>query len=709
MTLFSDDRFMTLATGLVLAIVVGTLAQQSDSLMAFFTGEEQGIGEDDQYTIRAGRDQSLDVLGNDTLDGEIIIVNTPSCGRAVPDGNGAIDFTDSEACRGVVTFNYCVEFEDGCVESEVSLSVVVTEDLNPGTTSDVAPTVVADARPNLPTTEQPVTGDEPTGGFQENTASVISDTVAPGVVNSVDEQVAGTSTQGDRLNPGQILLQDEDEGTSGVRFGDAAPSLFTPNTDLITPHETVDVLRQSVAAIQPAHVDTDQGLQTQTSTSRPTSTSLSAGGLQQDVPMGTEAAPTIAFSSPVQPRLGGSAPSMLQPVASGGGADTAFVIEHGPDVHSDAPDTIEIASNSTATEPVSISDEVDALIIAAELGADELFEQISPSTDRSDNVDTETANAGDVLVGTSELLDSSDIVEDMAAMIILPGPQLEQPVDQSGQASPETDALLSDKIFSPDLEVSAPPVNGTDIVSLPTATDATIDSLGSNGDVASCGVDVNSAARPGAAISLYVSSPCRANRVVTLEHSGLVFTAMMNNSGTFSTVIPAFTSAATVNVSFDDGATAQERLVVKDADDIRRIAVVWAQPVSIDLHAYEADGGNDGHVWAQNPRRYRDTLTGGGGYLETFGDINITGGTMAEVYSLPTNRLRSQNDVRMELRVTDATQFCAQNMVLRTVQSAGDSGVAKREFNLGMPSCGAAAEAGLVLENLIAAISVVAR
>lgn len=705
MTLFSDDRFMTLATGLVLAIVVGTLAQQSDSLMAFFTGEEQGIGEDDQYTIRAGSDQSLDVLGNDTLDGEIIIVNAPSCGRAVPDGNGAIDFVGSEACTGVVTFNYCVEFEEGCVESEVSLSMVVTDDTNSVPVVETTSAVVVAA---VPTTQQPAT-DEPNGGFQENTASVISDTVAPGVVNSVDEQVAGTSTQGDRLNPGQILLQDDDEGTSGVRFGDSAPSLFTPNTDLITPHETVDVLRQSVAAIQPAQVDTDQGLQTQTSTSRPTSTALSTGGLQQDIPLGTEAAPTIAFSAPVQPRLGGGAPSMLQPVAPGGGADTAFVIEHGPDVHTDAPANIEIASDSTATEPVSVSDEVDALIIAAELEAGELFEQISPSTDRSDTVDTETADAGDVLVGAEDPSDSSDIVVETAALILLPGPQLEQQVDQSGQASPETEALLSDKIFSPDLEVSAPPVNGTDIASLPEATDTVTDTLGGTGNIVSCGVDVNSAARPGAAISLYISSSCRANRVVTIEHSGLLFTAVMNDSGTYSTVIPAFTSAATVNVSFDDGATAQERLVVQDADDIRRIAIVWAQPVSIDLHAYEADGGSDGHVWVENPRRYRDTLTGGGGYLETFGDIRITGGTMAEVYSLPTNRLRSQNDVRMELRVTDATQFCAQNMVLRTVQSAGDTGVAKREFNLGMPSCGAAAEAGMVLENLIAAISVVAR
>lgn len=282
--------------------------------------------------------------------------------------------------------------------------------------------------------------------------------------------------------------------------------------------------------------------------------------------------------------------------------------------------------------------------------------------------------------------------------------QLVDSVDRGDQITPEAEALLSDELFVADLNEAVQPNDATELASLTTPTD-TVPSIGGN-QTASCPLDVKSAPRPGASISLLVTSICRPGQIVTIEHAGLAFNLRLDDNGRITTSIPAFETTAVVNVSLDDGTTEQARLVVRDAEDIERVAIVWTAPVPVDLHAFEGGAGEDeaGHVWEQNPRRYRDTLTGGGGYLETFGDTEIQGGFMAEVYSLPVNRLRQQNDISMELRVDDATAFCGQNMPVRIIQT-GDIEVSQKVAGIPLPECGAAATAGLVVENFVDEVS----
>ncbi len=689
---------MTLATGLVLAIVVGTIAQQSDTLMSFFTGEKQGVGVEDSYTVRAGKNQSLDVLSNDSLEGEIQIVNLPRCGTAIPNGS-LIDFVDSGNCIGNVEFSYCVEFEGTCVESEVSLTII-NEEL--GEEHDR----IAEANANVGSGDESLLGMTP-----EQIAEVASQTPpAQSQTQTQTNTTVATNTTptapNDRFTPNQIVLTDEGDDVAVVGFGGAAaPTLFAPDTsELIQPQETVDVLKRSVASVATVTVDQDQVLSTQTSASTPSNVAVNTTDLQSDVPVGTEAAPLVAFSAPAQPTLGG-APSLLAPAAPTANSDSAFSVEYGPDVPTDPPTQTELASSVTTQDPVDVPNPIDNLVAEAAGGAEPLNDQ-QPSNPPS-NVDTQTADAGNVAVETNDPADSSDIVVEMAAQILLPGPQLVDSVERGDQTTPQTDAMLTDGLFVANLEQSSPPSETTELASLETQTD-TMPSIG-NQIAATCPVTINSAARPGASISILVTSLCRAGQIVTIEHAGLVFNARMDDNGRVTTSVPAFETTAVVNVSFDDGASEQVRIVVRDAEDIERIAVVWSAPVGIDLHAFEggAPENSEGHVWAENPRRYRDTLTGGGGYLEVFGDETIAGGILAEVYSLPTNRLRQQNDVRMDLRVTDATGYCGQNMVLRTVQTGANTAT-KREFNLLMPDCGPAAAAGMVLENFVDAISVAA-
>ncbi len=710
--MFKDDRFMTLATGLVLAIVVGTMAQKSDLIMSFFGAESAKSTTEDSFTVRAGRDQTLDVQANDTLKGELVIVDLPSCGELTSTSGSQFNFTQSEACLGKVEFSYCVEDEEGeCAPSLVALTVV-----NDALESQIAANEAAETAdrreidPNLGfVSDSPVpvaSNTNNTGVNTINTGTVTEEPQEP-------ETVATNTTDAtdDRFTPNQIVLQDDSTDVEVVGFGAGrAPTLFAPSMEeLVQPQDTVDILRRSVAAIAPVDSNVDQGLSTQESAAQPRQTNLSAGDLSgNDIVLGTEPAPQIAFAAPEQPRLG-PAPGMLQP-SQPSVEDTTLVIEYGPEVPSETPDNIEIAEGSTDPEPVDVPNEIDNLVADLDPDAEELFGQ-NP-VPAPENVDTQTADAGDVSVDSGDPSDSSDIVVEMAAQILLPGPQINDSIERGDQSIPVAEGVLSDSTFIPETQDSLPSNRDeVDLAALTPATDPTSPSVGTTDSANSCPIDVNASARPGASISMFVSSPCRPEQVVTVEHAGLVFTAITDARGTYSTSIPAFESNAVINVSFDDGGSTQSRVLVRDATDIERIALVWSAPIEMDMHAFEAGASENsvGHVWVGNPRRYRDTLTGGGGYLETFGDVRILGGTFAEVYSLPTNRMRAESVVRMDLRISDASGNCGEAVILRTVRNQDDGTAQKREFNLQLPNCDSGNLAGLVLENFVDPIRVANR
>ena len=78
---------------------------------------------------------------------------------------------------------------------------------------------------------------------------------------------------------------------------------------------------------------------------------------------------------------------------------------------------------------------------------------------------------------------------------------------------------------------------------------------------------------------------------------------------------------------------------------------------------------------------------------------------MAEVYSLPTSRIRRQTSVSLDLRINNIDAYCAQPMALRTIRSQDGGDITKREFNLRLPQCGIAS-GGLILEDFVDDIGV---
>ena len=775
--MFSNDRFMTMATGLVLAIAVGTMAQNSKSLMAFFTGEDISIGHDDQFTIRAGKDQVLDVLANDSQSGNISIIGQPACGTVRAGVGETLEFINSGTCSGNVNFTYCVPSEGACEAFEVTLNVINVADPIPAADTQVASAALQPAEP----TPTPILNTEPK-----------------------------TYTQGDRLTAGQILVNDEDNDVAVSGFGaNNGPSLFAPDMEeLIQPQETVATLRRSVAVIAPSRIDQDQNIQTQTSAT-PTQVATVTNTQQDSVPLGTEASPVVAFFTPSQPQL--TRPSGLAPVSATPEASGAF--ERAPEVNSSAPTQmantntsdsnvqtpavfgfgnasvtstamvvpssgLDPVSADTTTAPIGnilIASGADAsgsndntalTTAAANIGAGEAptigespilaasadtvlievgpevvsaapsglsFEEITidnlvasisggdeylatvtsagdalvtqTSPDVIANPEIQTASVGPISINATDPADSSDIVVEMAAQILLPSPQLNNSLTRFIQPTPETEALLSDKLFAADLEKSAPP--STDPVEVASIAPVVAPTTHLDAAPSECGVRMSASARPGAAIAVFISSRCRAGQVVTLSHADFSFSERTDDRGVFSATIPAFTSLATVDVIFEDGATASAQVSLRDASDLERLAIVWSAPVNLDLHAFEGNAteNSDGHVWVNNQRTYRDTLIGGGGFHETFGDSSIEGGSMAEVYSLPTSRIRRQTSVSLDLRINNIDAYCAQPMALRTIRSEDGGEITKREFNLRLPQCGIAS-GGLILEDFVDDIGV---
>ncbi len=775
--MFSNDRFMTMATGLVLAIAVGTMAQNSKSLMAFFTGADISVGHDDQFTIRAGKDQVLDVLANDSQTGNISIIGQPACGTVRAGAGATLEFINSGSCTGNVDFTYCVPAEGACEAFEVTLNVINVADPIPATETQVASAVLQPADPT------------------------------PAAISSTEPK---TYSQGDRLTAGQILVNDDENDVAVAGFGaNSGPALFAPDMEeLIQPQETVATLRRSVEVIAPSRIDQDQNIQTQTSATR-TQVATISNAQPDSVPLGTEASPVVAFFTPSQPQL--TQPSRLTPVFSAPETSGAS-FERAPDVASSAPvqmasaktnesnvqapavsgigstsntTTVMVApisdvdpvSADTTTAPIGniliasgfdavISNDNDALatgatklgtggaptigespvliasvdvlietgpevisaapsglafeealidnlvasiagdagyLAAVSTAGDALVTQTAP--DAIAEPEIQTASIGPISITAAAPADSSDIVVEMAAQILLPSPRLNNSLTRFIQPTPETEALLSDKLFAADLEKSAPP--SADPVEVASIAPVVAPKTNLVSVQSECGVRMSASARPGAAIAVFISSRCRAGQVVTLSHADFSFSERTDNRGVFSATIPAFTSLATVDVIFEDGATASAQVSLRDTSDLERLAIVWSAPVNLDLHAFEGNATeeSDGHVWVSNQRTYRDTLIGGGGFHETFGDSSIDGGSMAEVYSLPTSRIRRQTSVSLDLRINNIDAYCAQPMALRTIRSEGGGEITKREFNLRLPQCGVAS-GGLILEDFVDNIGV---
>ncbi|MHA3978119.1 hypothetical protein ACW9UR_10590 [Halovulum sp. GXIMD14794] len=133
-----DERFMTIMTAMFLIVGVGAVIQRDEDGSSLFGGGGTYEPRPDNFTLRAGRSQALDVLLNDRnpdrVDpAELTLVQPPNCGTATV-LDGAIQYSSPPNCDGSIALSYCVPFDGACEVVSVTLRVISQQ----GTSQSVA-------------------------------------------------------------------------------------------------------------------------------------------------------------------------------------------------------------------------------------------------------------------------------------------------------------------------------------------------------------------------------------------------------------------------------------------------------------------------------------------------------------------------------------------------------------------------------------------
>lgn len=123
-----DERFMTIMTAMFIIVGVGAVIQSDEDGSSLFGGGGTYEPKPDNFTLRAGRAQTLDVLLNDQNPDRIdptklTLVQPPNCGTASV-RDGAIQYSSPPNCDGSITMSYCVPFDGACEAVTVTLKVI---------------------------------------------------------------------------------------------------------------------------------------------------------------------------------------------------------------------------------------------------------------------------------------------------------------------------------------------------------------------------------------------------------------------------------------------------------------------------------------------------------------------------------------------------------------------------------------------------------
>lgn len=176
----------------------------------------------------------------------------------------------------------------------------------------------------------------------------------------------------------------------------------------------------------------------------------------------------------------------------------------------------------------------------------------------------------------------------------------------------------------PDPEQQAPaPQPAEQVAALPRAEEACTVPAGLTLDVG-----------PAAVTTLHVSSPCHAGKVAALTYGELTLAIPIGDDGKGRIDVLGFESSMQGELKLPDGTRLDFTLPFEDVEKVERVALVWDQPVHLELHAFEfgAGAGDAGHVSAVAPRDYEAVRRTGGGFLTAYAPADGVG-ERAQVYT----------------------------------------------------------------------------
>ncbi|WP_315899384.1 hypothetical protein [Leisingera aquaemixtae] len=219
---------------------------------------------------------------------------------------------------------------------------------------------------------------------------------------------------------------------------------------------------------------------------------------------------------------------------------------------------------------------------------------------------------------------------------------------------------------------------------------------------ASCQMTATAEAAPQAMVAFSVDAPCRAHERLTVHHSGMSFTASLDSTGQYASLVPALARTAVFIAETASGAGAVAVAEVDGIESMERVVVQWSGNSGFEVHAREfgAAYGSAGHVW------HGAAGGSGAGWIDRFGDESHLAARVAEVYSLPSRLPGQSGTVSLTAEAEVTTSNCGRDIFAQALQLRGGR-LSSRDLVLAMPDCDAQGSF-LVLNNLVEDLKIAA-
>ncbi|WP_439123680.1 translocase [Marivita sp.] len=225
-----------------------------------------------------------------------------------------------------------------------------------------------------------------------------------------------------------------------------------------------------------------------------------------------------------------------------------------------------------------------------------------------------------------------------------------------------------------------------------------------------CDVEMTATPIAGAMMSVDLNAPCHGSERVTLHHSGLMFTSLMQPDGTLSIDVPALTENALVIASFLDDAGAVAMTKVTSVPFYDRVVLQWRGDAGLQLHAREFDAEyfTDGHVWHGAESDPTRAATGDGGFMTTLGTADAPDALLAEVYTFPTGMTETSGTVALTVEAEILSSNCDRSVEAQTLEFRNGRDLISKELTIDVPGCDTVGDF-LLLKNLVEDLTIAAK
>ncbi|MDT8344649.1 MAG: hypothetical protein RQ752_09470 [Thermohalobaculum sp.] len=649
---------ISVLSGIVLMLAIGTLVQRGDVVADLFSGEPDPIVlVEDIASVDADTLARIDVLANDTgLEdadaSRLVVLTQPECGRVFVQ-DGALQYLGDRNCAASQRIVYGISGVDTSEAGEVLVNVRgATGVARPAAEPAVAPVAQAPAAKD-PATKDPAADDVVALRSTDTPAAAAREpapTLPAAGSQGLGRAQGGAGAADAPARPG--LASADAPAATGVPAV-RAPATPAPGATASLPNLSGDApmtaptgFDRSATPAQPApqvalRAPTVPGLPGATP---PAAIGAARGSATNALPSGT--AP--GTRDPVAPALAGLADPSIPRIPAGLGSDLSV-----PSVANDSA-LAGIGSTDAAPEaaperaaPGGLGHGVATLALARVEIPDAVA---APSSASSQGLSLDVG-AGDSALSAPRLapeIDATDgqritILEPSAGLgeILLFGDPLTlRPIDTT---VPQLAMPSDGGVAASDLRQAAlqPPAS--------TAPGATVAPAAQPGAMAepdrvaalprvdqTCAVppSITLDIRPAGETELVITSPCHADSIAQLSYAGLDLGIRIDRGGQGAVTVLGFASSADAILAFDDGETLDFSLPFTGTDRVERVALAWDAPVALELHAIEFGAAQDGpgHINPHNPGDFREVRRRGGGYLTTYAPVEGVGQSV-HIYS----------------------------------------------------------------------------